>query len=131
VFESWFIMAPQNSRIVQLWYEEFLSAIREGFLSYKRRCLAEGVDPQKIFEKEGDTYLTIHLCYQAVIQKRCWFPRIVYHKAEDTMLRVHSECDWDSTCMKRQFRMPYVHTIPYIKLRGGDRALFPTDYFTG
>jgi len=130
VFESWFIMAPQNSRIIQLWYTEFLSAIQTGFAVYKQKCRMEGIDFQKIFDSEEDTYLTIHLCFQTVIQKRCWIPpNILYYRAEDTMLRVHSECDWEKECMQQRFRLPYIHTIPYIKLRGPDRGLFPPEFF--
>ena len=124
VFESWFIMAPQGSRIMSLWYKEFVCAIEEGFQSYTDRVLAEGVDPQKILD--FTLYLTIHLCYQTVIQTRLWIPqRILQTKAEDTMYRIHATCNWDADCMKAMFKSIDVADIPYIKLRGGDRALFP------
>jgi hypothetical protein len=131
VFESWFIMAPQNSRIIQLWYNEFLSAIQTGFGVYKRKCRTEGVEFQNIFNSEDDTYLMIHLCFQTVIQKRCWLPpHILYRRAEDTMFHIHSMCNWEKECMQTHFRLPYIHTIPYIKLRGPDRSLFPPEFFT-
>ena len=124
VFESWFIMAPQGSRIISLWYKEFVCAIEEGFQPYTDRVLLEGVDPQKILD--FTLYLTIHLCYQTVVQKRLWIPqRILQKKAEDTMYRIHATCNWDADCMKAMFKSIDVADIPYIKLRGGDRALFP------
>ena len=127
VFESWFIMAPKESRIVELWYEEFVSAMNLGFAEYKKKVLKEGVDLQNIM---FDTYLTIHICYQVVIQKRVSFaPNVQYKKAEDTMLSVHDKCKWDGECMKDAFKSPNILNIPYIKLRGGDRELFPLDYF--
>jgi hypothetical protein len=124
VFESWFIMAPQGSRLIALWYEEFVTAMRKGFAPYKDSVIAEGVDPQKILD--FDLYLTIHLCYQTVIQKRMWIPqRIIQAKAEDTMYRIHSKCKWDTQCMKSMFNAIDMTDVPYIKLRGPDRALFP------
>jgi hypothetical protein len=124
VFENWFIMAPQGSRIINLWYDEFVRAIRIGFEAYKEESQKEHVDPQKI--SDFGIYLTQHLCFQAVIQKRVWFPpNIIQKKAEDTMFSVHEKCKWDSECMKNMFNSIDITDIPYIKLRGGDRALFP------
>lgn len=128
VFESWFIMAPIGSRVIASWYEEFYKAVTMGFAKYKKAAQAEGVDMQRIFQNENDTYLTIHLCYQVVIQKRMQ-ANILYKKAEDTMYSVHQKCDFDESCMKTEFAKPAVRDIPYIKLRGGDRALFPVTYF--
>ena len=129
VFENWFIMAPKGSRFIALWYEEFYKAVTIGFLNYKKQALSQGVDPQKIFfNGENDTYLTMHLCYQVVIQKRMK-PNILYKKAEDTMYLVHDKCGFKEECMREEFKKSYVHDIPYIKLRGGDRKLFPAAYF--
>ena len=129
VFENWFIMAPQNSRLIAVWYEEFVKAIRMGFQAYQKATLREGVDPQKIIDDGGGgTYLTQHLCYQAVIQKRLWLPpHIILKRAEDTMFMVHSECGFMAECMKKRFATIDFDDIPWIKLRGGDRALFPIE----
>jgi len=128
VFENWFIMAPKGSRVIALWYEEFYKAVTMGFANYKRLARSQGVDMQKIFSGEDDTYLTMHLCYQVVIQKLVE-PNILYKKAEDSMYLVHQKCDFDGNCMRKEFKKPYVRDIPWIKLRGGDRSLFPTFYF--
>ena len=128
VFENWFIMAPKDSRFIALWYEEFHKAVTMGFLNYKKQALSQGVDPQRIFNGENDTYLTMHLCYQVVIQKKMR-PNILYKKAEDTMYLVHDKCEFKEECMREEFKKSYVRDIPYIKLRGGDRKLFPAAYF--
>lgn len=128
VFDSWFIMAPKGSNIIRLWYDEFLDATKSGFKNYKDRMLKDGVDPEKIFPTENETYLTIHLCFLTVIQKRVSTkPNIYYLKSGDTMFKIHSKCNWDSECMKKEFNSPSMKDIPYIKLRGNDRDLFPLE----
>lgn len=124
VAESWFIMAPPQSPIVTLWLEEFERAIKMQFKPYKRALQDEGVDLQKIMVKPDDTYLMIHSCFQKVIQQR--MPpnaKIVYHVAEDTMFRIHAKvCKWDKQCIWSTLKdVEFCRTIPYIKLRGGDR----------
>ena len=124
IAENWFIMAPPNSPIITLWLEEYEKAIRTGFRRYKELLREEGVDLQKLMTKSEDVYLTQHGCYQKVIQKR--MPpdaRIVYKTAEDTMFKIHARvCNWDKPCVWEKLKdVAYCKTIPYIKLRGGDR----------
>jgi len=126
VFENWFIMAPQKSRIIQLWFDEFSHACRIGFKKYKQNARDSGLHFHNLLKDDADTYLTQHLCFQKVIQHRIWSPpHIIYRKAEDTMFRVHAKCDWEGRCMKATFNSHDIDDIPYIKLRGGDRVLFP------
>ena len=131
VFENWFIMAPKGSRIIALWYEEFCKAIRIGFAEYKKEARAANLHFHNLLnDGEDDVYLTQHLCYQKVIQHRVWRqPVVLYRKAEDTMFSIHIKCEWKIDCMKAAFRSPQVHSVPFIKLRGGDRALFPVAFF--
>lgn len=130
VFENWFIMAPQGSRIINLWYEEYVTAIRQGFNKYKENVRATGVHFHKLLKDDGDVYLTQHLCFQVVIQRRVWLtPNILYKRAEDTMFRIHGKCKWNRECMKSMFKSSIVNDIPYIKLCGGERKLFPITYF--
>jgi hypothetical protein len=124
VAENWFIMAPPNSPMITLWLEEYEKAIRTGFRRYKGLLKEEGVDLQKLMTKSEDVYLTQHGCYQKVIQKR--MPpnaRVVYKTAEDTMFKIHARvCNWDKPCIWEKLKdVAYCKTIPYIKLRGGDR----------
>lgn len=123
IAENWFIMAPPNSPMITLWLEEYERAIRMGFKRYKDRIKEEGVDLQKLMNKPEDVYLTQHGCYQKVIQQR--MPRnakVVYHVAEETMFQIHASCKWDKQCIHTKLKdVDYCRTIPYIKLRGGDR----------
>lgn len=124
VAENWFIMAPPGSPIVTLWLEEYERAIRLGFRRYKDLLKEEGVDLQNLMTKSEDVYLTQHGSYQKVIQQR--MPkdaRIVYHTAEETMFKIHAKlCQWDKPCIWKHLQeKTLVRSIPYVKLRGGDR----------
>ena len=124
VAENWFIMAPPASPMITLWLEEYETAIKMGFKRYKNKIKEEGVDLQKLMNSPGDVYLTQHGCYQKVIQKR--MPpnaKVVYHVAEDTMFKIHAtDCKWEKSCIWSTLKdVEYCKTIPYIKLRGGDR----------
>ena len=119
--ENWFIMAPPNSPVITVWLDEYERAIRMGFKRYQDKIKEEGVDLQKL--TEYGVYLTQHGCYQKVIQQR--MPpgaKIIYHVAEDTMFKIHATCNWDKSCIHKKLQdVKYCRTIPYIKLRGGDR----------
>lgn len=124
IAENWFIMAPPGSPVVTVWLEEYERAIRMGFKRYKDRLRQEGVDLQKLMTKPEDVYLTQHGSYQKVIQQR--MPpgsTVVYKVAEDTMFKIHAKvCKWDKPCIWNKLKdVEYCKTIPYIKLRGGDR----------
>ncbi len=124
IAENWFIMAPPGSPMISVWLEEYERAIKLGFKRYKDLLREEGVDLQKLMNKREDVYLTQHGCYQKVIQQR--MPpnsKIVYKTAEDTMFKIHAKvCKWDKPCIWEKLKdVEYCKTIPYIKLRGGDR----------
>ena len=123
IAENWFLMAPPNSPIILLWLEEYEKAIRMGFKRYKDRLKEEGVDLQNLMKNRDDVYLTQHGCYQKVIQQRMSDTNVVYHVAEDTMFKIHAKiCKWDKPCIWKKLQdVEYCKTIPYIKLRGGDR----------
>jgi len=129
VFENWFIMAPAHSRIIEHWYAEYYKAIATGFLEYKRQAKESGLHFHNLLQKDDDVYLTQHLCFQKVIQHQLWFPRIRYRRAEDAMFYVHKSCDWNNDCMEKTFHTMDLQQLPYIKLRGGDRDLFPLSFF--
>lgn len=126
VAENWFIMAPPNSPMITAWLAEYERAIKMGFNRYKETLKQEGVDVQKLTDrpKPDDVYLTQHCSFQKVIQQK--MPpgvKIVYHVAEDTMFKIHARlCKWDKACIRRTLQdVEYCRTIPYIKLRGGER----------
>lgn len=123
IAENWLIMAPPESPMINLWLEEYERAMKMGFKRYKERIKEEGVDLQKLMPKSEDVYLTQHGCYQKVIQQRISDSNVVYHIAEDTMFKIHAkDCKWDKPCIWNKLKdREYCKTIPYIKLRGGDR----------
>ncbi len=122
VGESWFIMAPKDSPVVSLWFKEFDKAMRIGFQEYKKMLQAEKVDLQRIFNSQEDTYLTIHACFQKVIQKLLPNAKILYKRAEDSMLKIQVDCKWDKECVNRKLKdVQEVKKLPYVKLRGYDR----------
>jgi hypothetical protein len=130
VIENWFIMVPRGSRVLRRWRIEFEHVLQIGFPAYKKELVTRGIDCQRIYNAEDpdDVYLTQHAAMQAVLQ--CSPDRdanFLLMLAEDTMFRIHSECNWQSECMREAFHdKARVDAIPYIKLRGGDRALYPT-----
>jgi mannosyltransferase OCH1-like enzyme len=123
IAENWFIMAPPESPMVTAWLEEYERAIRMGFKRYKDRLRQEGVDLQNLMKKSEDVYLTQHGSYQKVIQQKRSDSNVVYHVAEDTMFKIHAKvCQWEKPCIWEKLKdVEYCKTIPYIKLRGGDR----------
>lgn len=123
IAENWFLMAPPNSPVITAWLEEYEKAIRMGFKRYKEFIKGEGVDLQKLMNSPDDVYLTQHGCYQKVIQQKLSDSNVVYYVAEDTMFRIHAKiCKWDKSCISKTLQdKKLVRSIPYIKLRGGDR----------
>lgn len=121
--ESWFIMAPPNSRVVSLWYEEFTEAVTGGFLPYKKKVFSK-INVSNIYSpKDEDTYLTIHSSLQYVLQVRIpSTPKIIIYDAADTMFKPHIDCKWNSECTVRFIReTPKEKQPTYIKLRSQER----------
>lgn len=129
--ENWFIMAPPNSPMINAWFSEYERAIKMGFRRYKERIKEEGVDLQKLMKHRDDVYLTQHGCFQKVIQQAmpptAWGPssqpaKIVYHIAEESMFKIQDTCNWKGKCITQKLQdVAYCKSLPYIKLRGGDR----------
>jgi hypothetical protein len=126
--ENWFIMVPVNSEIINKWLLEFTSAISGGFDNYISRAKQEGVHiVDRIY-----SYLTQHACMQTVLQKRLGRPaNIILKDAEKDMFKIQTDCNWDLNCLLGKFKtnMVEIRKIPYIKLRGGDRAVDIKEYF--
>jgi hypothetical protein len=122
-YESWYIMAPKNSRIIKKWFKEFEYAIDIGFLAYKKEIIKKGVNVDKIFIfGHDDTYLTIHATLQKLLQlKEIKDPNMILYRAEDTMFKLHIDCNWNSDCIYNKIKNESIKDIPYIKLRGTDR----------
>jgi hypothetical protein len=130
VFENWFIMAPANSRIISLWLEEYTAAITKGFQTYKQQVRNDGVHFHHLLKGDDDVYLIQHLGFQKVIQQRLLWPATIkYRRAEDSMFYLHTKCQWDKDCLKKAFDSLKDTDLPYIKLCGPNRPLFPLSYF--
>lgn len=124
--ENWFLMAPKNSTIIKLWFEEFDKALKIGFLNYKEQLYEDGVEIiDMIYTKDNDnTYLTMHACLQKVLQKRLnKFPNDIYLvDATKSFFKMQTECDWECECMKKKFKnKKYMKNIPVIKFVGHNR----------
>jgi len=119
--ENWFLIAPAESRIVSAWRKEFERAISMGFLPYRRSLEARGVNLTNIFQDKDDTYLTMHAAMRYIQQTMN--PDLLLYRAEDTMFKIHDECNWEDNCMRPRFRQMKMTAIPWIKLRGSDRNL--------
>ena len=140
--ESWFIMAPRRSPVIQAWYNEFTRAITIGLLPYRKEIEAKypGMINNHIYNKEkpDDVYLTVYACAQVVLHTRN--DRVLLLDSSKTMYRLHELCwnvekkDYDSECIVKKIRDdPATKQIPYIKLTHAQRKYFDSidisDYF--
>jgi hypothetical protein len=122
--ENWFILAPVQSRVIELWLEEYTEAVEGGFLAYKKKVFSV-VDVSNIYAKDDDNslYLTQHAALQYILRHRLTQkPSILLFDASDTMFKPHIDCNWDVNCVIEYLKTtPKDAQPPYIKLRGGDR----------
>ena len=133
--ENWFIMAPINSTVINLWLIQYERAIQMGFQNYRKVLDDENIDTSKIFAKPTDVYLTQHGCLQYVFQKQLDFsstPMIIL-PAENDMLKITVDCKYKSACTMNTIKNggDEVYALPYIKLVNGDRntGIDISDYF--
>jgi len=123
--ENWFIMAPKNSSVISLWFQEYTKAVEMGFMNYKHRLFDLGVNLSKIYKRHtDDVYLTQHACIQYVLQKQFLFtPPMIILPAEDAMLKIRQECNYDCKCTMNTIRdkPEEARRLPFIKLVGCDR----------
>jgi len=125
--ESWFIMAPLKSNIINKWLEQFEKAVDMGFQEYLDNIKSTGYQNWGILE--FGTYLIIHLCLQ-IILKDFDKSNILLYKADDTMYKIHTICNWDINCIHNKLlNDKTLKNIPYIKLRGIDRIDDIKSYF--
>lgn len=120
--ENWFIMAPKNSEAIQKWFSEFDKAVKIGFENYKTEIFKNNVYiNDRIYKKDDkNVYLTQHACLQVVLQKNPF--QILIYKSEDSMFKLHIQCDWDARCIRDRVKSDSsVKKLPFIKLRGEDR----------
>lgn len=133
--ENWFIMAPINSTVINLWLIQYERAIQMGFQNYRKVLDDDKIDTSKIFAKPTGVYLTQHACLQYVFQKQLDFsstPMIIL-PAENDMLKISVGCNFDNACTMNKIknRLDEVYDVPYIKLVNADRntGIDISDYF--
>jgi len=131
--ENWFIMAPENSSIIKAWRKEYENAIQMGFYKYKKLIKKnKNLNLKKIYCSKYHIYLTAFACFYNISE---YFDpemkkHILLNKAEDTMYKLHTECNWNHNCIHNRLNTDKsVKTIPYIKLNRGNRENFNLDNY--
>ena len=128
VIENWFIMAPKNSPILVLWFNEYKKAIKIGFEKYRKTLEDDNVNLQGIYS----TYHTQHLCIQKILQKDLdTNPPIIIETADKSMLLLEASCELNTECIDKKIEdKEFLKSIPYIKLNGRLRdKINLNDYF--
>lgn len=127
--ENWFIMAPKRSLVIRAWFDEYEQAVRMGFKAYKVALLKEGVKINDIYGYDEDVYLTQHACLRAVLTRmqnkngaRVPMHPMIAMDAYESMFKIHGECKWEVDCIRLRVQNGDVNDIPFIKMRGMDRA---------
>jgi len=131
--ESWFIMAPEKSRVVEEIYNEYTGACNIGFNEYRENVMKVHTFSKDIYSKErDDVYLTVYAAIQMAIQKKLKKQvNMVLFNSYQTMYKLHYDCwnvvknDYDSQCIVKKLRddKEYVKTIPYIKFTKAQYSL--------
>jgi len=132
LIDSWCIMAPLRSTMIRLWRQEFERAIDMGFLAYKQAAIRRGVDISAIhFDGPEDTYLTVHITIQAVVQNPTLrLPPILIKQSSESMFKIQDECKGDIKCFADRFNNdPNVKKLPYIKLSRHERKVDLNGFF--
>ena len=121
--ENWFLIAPKNSKLINLWLAEFEKAITMGFDDYDKHIKKSVNICEKI--SGFGTYLTMHKCLQSVLQTQCqsWKPTLILQRSEDTMFKLNDDCEWKEECIKNKFdnEPDALRQIPYMKFTGSQR----------
>jgi len=131
--ESWFIMAPKNSRFISEALKEFNHAVSIGLPEYKIKVLKEYNINNNIYNKtNNDVYLSVYASFQIALNlglKRQ--VNIILYNSYHTMYKLHYDCwnsekrDYDSNCIVNAIKTNkvYVKKIPYIKLTKAQYSL--------
>ena len=121
--ENWFMLAPINSKIINVWYDEFTLAIKMGFYDYRLNNKKLGIKAEHVYYHSNDTYLTMHAAMQKMIQLNMINKeKIKLYRADDNMFKIHNMCNWDNNCIKDKVKNDKsIEILPFIKLRSIDR----------
>ena len=145
--ENWFIMAPENSPVIALWFNEYNGAVTNGMAEYKKFIIKDGVNWGLGREKtnpvkEDDTYFTQHYALQRILQKNLHSNAPIHIKeSKDTFHKFFYDCnknEWTEDQKKACFASKLkdhegMRQLPYIKLSQHERKLNVdlTEFFAG
>ena len=145
--ENWFIMAPENSPVIALWFNEYNGAVTNGMAEYKKFIIKDGVNWGLGREKtnpvkEDDTYFTQHYALQRILQKNLHSNAPIHIKeSKDTFHKFFYDCnknEWTEDQKKACFASKLkdhegMRQLPYIKLSQHERKLNIdlTEFFAG
>lgn len=127
--ECWFILAPKNSILINMWRLEFEKAIKIGLLQYKRKLIAsKKLNLKQMYNyKNKDTYLTVQTCLYKISSSlpKYILNHILLYKAENSMFKIQDKCKWNRKCIHNNLNYnSNVKQIPFIKLVTNDRKNF-------
>lgn len=106
--ENWFIYAPKNSIILNLWFREFTKAVNIGLMEYKKEIIKEGTNVIILYNNEDDVYKTQHACLQYILQKKLvTLPNILILDALENMFKIQL-----NDCMTEKSKKKYYKEIP-------------------
>jgi len=124
--ENWFIMAPKNSDLITLWYNEYTSAIIMGLDKYKEIILHELPYAINIYDNSSmdNVYLTMNACIQRLMyNNKLDYNDIILIRSENSMLKIHKECKLNPVCIMLKLKYSSeTKKLPFIKLTRLDRA---------
>jgi hypothetical protein len=117
--ESWFLMMPLGSTIIEPWYDEFTRAVNIGFDKYMDELKSQNIDISRVQQVVPGTYLTVFMALQKVLQT---IPKqsMIFKKGTDSMYKLQDKCKWEVDCTMREVLEDNRRT-PFIKLRGAER----------
>jgi len=128
IIENWFILAPINSPVIAVWFNEYKKAIDMDFEQYRASIQNDKVNIQGIYS----TYHIQHLGIQKVLQKDLGpHPPIIVETADESMLLIEASCKGNEECISEKINnKEFIKTVPYIKLNGRLRdKINLNDYF--
>ncbi len=97
--ETFFIMAPLGSKVIELWLDEYTSAITSGFLTYKKK-VTSAIDVSNCFDGDNDVYLITSAALQYTLRVQLYYrPPMVLKCRYSTIYKYVAECDHDSKCV--------------------------------
>jgi hypothetical protein len=115
--ETFLIMAPTESKVIDIWFTEYTSAIESGFLPYKKKVTSK-IDVSNCFAGDDDVYLTTSAALQYTLRVHLYNkPPMVLKDRYKTMYKYLAECKHDSKCVIAKIKdTPIGEQPPNIKL---------------